>query len=42
MGGLALSRIEYGTWVKFALKIVVAISVACMVILSIAMVAIPA
>lgn len=42
MGGLALSRIEYGTWVKFCLKIVIAISVACMVILSIAMVAIPA
>ncbi len=37
MGGLALSRVEYSTWVKFAIKIVVTIAVASMVILTIAM-----
>ena len=42
MGGLALARIEYGTWVKFAVKVVAAIAVVSMVILAIAMVAIPA
>ena len=42
MGGLALSRIEYSTWVKFATKIVVSIAVASMIILTIAMIAIPA
>lgn len=42
MGGLALSRVEYATWVKFALKVVISIAVASMVILSIAMIAIPA
>ena len=42
MGGLALSRIEYGTWVKFAIKVVATIAVASMVILAIAMLAIPA
>ena len=36
MGGLALSRVEYATWVKFAIKIVAVISVICMVILSVA------
>jgi uncharacterized ion transporter superfamily protein YfcC len=36
MGGLALSRIEYATWVKFAVKIVAILSVICMVILSVA------
>lgn len=34
MGGLALSRIEYSTWVKFAIKIVAIMSVACIVILT--------
>lgn len=42
MGGLALSRIEYGTWVKFAVKVVAAVALASIIILSIAMVAIPA
>mgnify|MGYP001727784436 CR=1 FL=1 len=42
MGGLALSRIEYGTWVKFAIKVVATIAVVSMVILAIAMLAIPA
>lgn len=36
MGGLALSRIEYSTWVKFATKIVAVISVACIIVLTIA------
>ena len=36
MGGLALSRVEYATWVKFAIKIVAVLSVICMVILSVA------
>jgi uncharacterized ion transporter superfamily protein YfcC len=42
MGGLALAKVEYATWVKFALKIVIVTAVVCMVILSIAMVTIPA
>lgn len=42
MGGLKLARVEYGTWVKFAIKIVIAMSIACMVILTIAMLTIPA
>lgn len=42
MGGLKLARVEYGTWVKFAIKIVVVTSIACMVILTIAMLTIPA
>ena len=36
MGGLALSRIEYSTWVKFCTKIIVVMSIACMVVLTIA------
>lgn len=42
MGGLALSRVEYGTWVKFALKIVAAIAVVSIIILTIAMLVVPA
>ncbi|MBP3884748.1 MAG: YfcC family protein, partial [Olsenella sp.] len=42
MGGLALSRIEYSTWVKFAIKIVATIAVVSMIILTIAMLVIPA
>ncbi len=42
MGGLALSRVEYPTWVKFATKIVVIMSLACIVILTIAMMVVPA
>lgn len=37
MGGLALSRIEYGTWVKFAIKVVGTIALASIIILTIAM-----
>ncbi|VWM00708.1 C4-dicarboxylate anaerobic carrier [Collinsella sp. AK_207A] len=36
MGGLALARIEWTTWLKFALKIVVAIAIASVIILTIA------
>jgi len=42
MGGLALSRVEYSTWVKFCTKIIVVMSIACMVILTIAFMVIPA
>lgn len=42
MGGLALARVEYSTWFKYALKIVGVLSIACMIILAIAMVAVPA
>lgn len=42
MGGLKLARVEYGTWVKFAIKIVVVMSIACIIILSAAMMLIPA
>jgi uncharacterized ion transporter superfamily protein YfcC len=37
MGGLALAKVEYGTWVKFAVKIVLVTAVVSMVILTIAM-----
>ncbi len=36
MGGLALAKIEWTTWLKFALKLIVALSVVCAVILTIA------
>lgn len=36
MGGLALAKIEWTTWLKFALKLIVAISVVCAVILTVA------
>lgn len=36
MGGLALARIEWTTWLKFALKLIVALSVVCAVILTVA------
>lgn len=36
MGGLALSKIEWTTWLKFALKLIVALSVVCAVILTVA------
>ena len=37
MGGLALARVEYSTWFKWAFKIVAVIGFAAMVILTIAM-----
>lgn len=36
MGGLALAKIEWTTWLKFALKLIVALSAVCAVILTIA------
>lgn len=36
MGGLALARIEWTTWLKFALKLIVALSVVCAIILTVA------
>ena len=34
MGGLALAKVEYSTWVKFAFKIVLTIAIANIVVLS--------
>ncbi|ERI04787.1 Na+/H+ antiporter NhaC family protein [Atopobium sp. oral taxon 810] len=42
MGGLALARVEYSTWFKFAIKLVGILSVVCVIILAIAMTVIPA
>lgn len=36
MGGLALAKIEWTTWLKFALKLIVALAVVCAVILTVA------
>lgn len=36
MGGLALAKIEWTTWLKFALKLIVALSVVCAMILTVA------
>lgn len=36
MGGLALAKIEWTTWLKFALKLIAALSVVCAVILTVA------
>ena len=36
MGGLALAKIEWTTWLKFALKLILALSVVCAVILTVA------
>ncbi len=37
MGGLALARIEYSTWLKFGAKLFVVLGVVCMIILTAAM-----
>ena len=37
MGGLALARIEWTTWLKFAMKLIVVLSVVSMVIVTIAL-----
>ena len=37
MGGLALAKIDYNTWFKFAIKVVLAIGLSSMVILTLAM-----
>lgn len=36
MGGLALAKIEWTTWVKFALKLIVVLSIVCAIILTVA------
>lgn len=36
MGGLALAKIEWTTWLKFALKLIVALFVVCAIILTVA------
>lgn len=36
MGGLALAKIEWTTWLTFALKLIVALSVVCAIILTVA------
>ena len=36
MGGLALARIEWTTWLKFAMKLIVVLSVVCIVICTVA------
>ncbi|WP_281655028.1 YfcC family protein [Eggerthella sinensis] len=41
MGGLALAKIEYSTWLKFGGKLFVMLGVACVIILTIAMMVIP-
>ena len=38
MGGLALAKVEYSTWLKFGAKLFVALGVVCIVILTAAMV----
>lgn len=37
MGGLALAKIEYGTWLKFGAKLFIILGVVCAVILTVAM-----
>lgn len=36
MGGLALAKIEWTTWLKFAMKLIVVLTLVCMVILTVA------
>ncbi len=40
MGGLALAKIEWTTWLKFAMKLIVVLALVCMVILTVACVVI--
>ena len=41
MGGLALAKVEYSTWLKFGGKLFVVLGVACVIILTVAMMVIP-
>lgn len=41
MGGLALAKVEYSTWLKFGAKLFVILGVVCMVILTAAMILVP-
>jgi uncharacterized ion transporter superfamily protein YfcC len=38
MGGLALAKVEYSTWLKFGAKLFIVLGVVCMAILTVAMV----
>ena len=38
MGGLALAKVRYTTWLKWAAKVIVTIAIANMIILTVAMV----
>ena len=37
MGGLALAKVEYTTWVKFGAKLFLVLGIVCMAILTVAM-----
>ncbi|MCD8316557.1 MAG: YfcC family protein [Eggerthellaceae bacterium] len=37
MGGLALARIEYTTWLKFCIKLIIILAIVCIIILTAAM-----
>ncbi|MCI9129443.1 MAG: YfcC family protein [Eggerthellaceae bacterium] len=41
MGGLALAKVEYSTWLKFVMKLIIILGVVSMVILTVAMMIIP-
>ena len=41
MGGLALAKVEYSTWLKFGGKLFIVLGVACIIILTVAMMLIP-
>ena len=41
MGGLALAKVEYSTWLKFGGKLFIVLGVACIIILTAAMMLIP-
>lgn len=41
MGGLALAKVEYSTWLKFVMKLIIILAVVSMVILTIAMTVLP-
>lgn len=41
MGGLAMAKIEYTTWLKFGAKLFVILGIVCLIILTVAMVFIP-
>ena len=39
MGGLALAKVEYTTWLKWVIKVIITIAIVNMIILTIAMIA---
>lgn len=41
MGGLALAKVEYTTWLRFGAKLFVILGIICVVIVTVAMVLIP-